>query len=80
MDGYIYCLRNESLKDGIVKIGYTKDISRRINTLWTTGVAAQRQWFDDFVKNVALPLEWDIPYSEYNIHHEVSDESKNKDI
>ena len=40
-DGYVYILTNPSILDyvKIVKIGFTKDLKRRLNDLDTTGVA-----------------------------------------
>ena len=53
-DGYIYCLSNESFKENIFKVGFTKNIPQyRARQLYTTGVPTPFKI--EFAKKVKSP-------------------------
>ena len=56
MSGYIYCLSNESFKDNIYKVGYTRrPIPFRLNELYNTSVPTPFKV--EFVKRVDNPRD-----------------------
>lgn len=53
-----------------------RDFANFVEEAFTEEGVVKRVWLDNFMKNVAMPLEWDLSTGEYEFEGEVSDENK----